>query len=109
MKLQETIRRIIREETKPSLQLRRRINFDELDKIFYISLSNVTERFLKYKSKFNAMQFYKFKSMVISELIQNLGDTMSSSEHITPIFDELWELVTDKYSEKILERYNEIK
>ena len=67
MNLQESIRRILREETKQLNMILRRISIDELEEEFRYSLNYVSKLFKK-----NKTNRHQFKKMIISDLVSNL-------------------------------------
>ena len=67
MNLQESIRRILREETKELNMILRRIRINELEEEFRYSLNYVSKLFKK-----NKTNRHQFKKMIITDLISNL-------------------------------------
>lgn len=67
MKLQESIRRILMEETKELNMILRRIRINELEEEFRYSLNYISELFKK-----NKTNRHQFKKMIITDLISNL-------------------------------------
>ena len=90
MNLQQTIRRILREEREISTQLLRRLNFDILDKGFNDALNISSTRYVKHIDKWNNMTLEKFKNMVISMMMDDVFfKIVGYDESYDSLFDEI--------------------
>jgi len=70
MNLQESIRRILREETELPIYFKRRIDMETLEQTYQYVLKVASKRYTDKKKQLNAMTPYKFNHMVTSNLIE---------------------------------------
>ena len=106
MNLQETIKRILREEREISTQLLRRLNFDILDKGFNDALNISSIRYVKHIDKWNNMTLEKFKNMVISMMMDDVYfKIVGYDESYDSLFDEIFEFLMEYYSSDMEKTY----
>ena len=106
MNLQETIKRILREEREISTQLLRRLNFDILDKGFNDALNISSIRYVKHIDKWNNMTLEKFKNMVISMMMDDVFfKIVGYDESYDSLFDEIFEFLMEYYSSDMEKTY----
>ena len=70
MNIQETIRRILREETELPIYFKRRIDIETLEQTYQYVLKVASKRYTDKKKQLNAMTPYKFNHLVTSNLIE---------------------------------------
>ena len=103
MNLQESIKRILREEKKLILLIRRRVPYDVLDGEFNSSLQFATHLFKK--NKFMTLERFVF--ITISSMIDGIHyyihSTTSEGSHW---YDDVFNSLKDYYKEQIDHRYN---
>lgn len=103
-------RKKINEETEIPLALRRRISFEWLDNEFLVSLNMASERYFEKRVKFNRITPNTFSNMVISRLIEEICyDNFEICKDSTNLYNNIWDFLTEHYSEQIIDRFNEIK
>ena len=106
MSLQQTIRRILREEREISTQLLRRLNFDILDKGFNDALNIFSTRYVKHIDKWNNVTLGKFKTMVISIMMDEVFFKIAAyDESYNSLFDEMFEFLMKYYSSDMEKTY----
>jgi hypothetical protein len=111
MNLQETIRKILREETKKNNYFIRRIDMETLEQIYNYVLRIVSSRYTDKKKHLNAMNSYKFNQLVISNLIEDVCENFDDLGCFGDenIFDQLWDFLNDLYSKRNIKYFKEIK
>ena len=109
--LQESIRRILREEINPIVRrIFRRADQKKLDKIFVDGLGIMTARYLQNQHNWHDMTFNKFKQTIISYLIVDMCTKYTDICFGTEDFyDRVWDFMSNYYSDRIEERWEEIK
>ena len=111
MNLQESIRRILREETKLIPLIRRRIPYDDLEREFEESLdmsSNMMLRNIK-KDRGNVMHLIKFIDVTISILIDGIhSELYSTLPEDIQWYDEVEEILRKYYKDRIKVRYRKL-
>jgi len=109
MNLQESIRRILREEIKIPYSIRRRVDFDVIEKEFNRVLDMVSETLIQKKSKQISMTAEKFGILVTdSVMIEICYLYPVLCEDSTGLFYTIWEFINQYYSKQITKRYNDI-
>ena len=107
MNLQETIRRIIREELNESTYLRRRIDMELFEKEFYENLNYATNIFLTSRRERQPVTFPKFKKRVMDYLIDNYHSELTNGGLSDDYpYDEVYEYLSSHFHDKIKERYD---
>lgn len=111
--MKDVIRKILKEETFKNSVMRRifrRANPEKLDKIFVDGLGIMTARYLQNQHNWHNMTLNKFKQTIISYLIvdicTNYSDICFGAEDF---YDRVFEFLWDYYSDRIEERWEEIK
>jgi hypothetical protein len=110
MNLNETIRRILREESKPILMIRRRVPDDDLEREFSESL-DMSSNMLRNTNKEDGgvMSLNRFTDITISILIDGihyeLYSTMPEDSHW---YTEVKESLKDFYKDRIKHRYKKL-
>jgi len=102
MNLKESIKKILKEERKPSSYLIRRFTADRINDVFKESLDYVT-----YKLKGN-YGLKNFQSRVINVMMDGLHGELSNwgTDHFP--YYEIEEFLLDTYSDEMVERYHQM-
>jgi len=109
MNLRESIKRILEDEIKVPLIVRRNVDFDLLDKEFNIALDVASERFREKKSKLKAMTPEKFGILVTSNLMVELCHKYENlCMDDTGLYDTIWEFINKYYFKQTTERFYDI-
>ena len=106
--LQETIRKVLKEELNESTYLRRRVDMSSLDEEFYKNLNIVTDRFLMLSSGKQSYSFNEFRTTVISYLIGDYRDNLSDEDYDNFPEDEVFNFFLNHFYDKIKDRYVEV-
>jgi hypothetical protein len=110
MNLKDTIRRVLREETSPTLRrIIRRANLEKIDKLFRDGLGIMTTRYLQNKHNWHNMEINKFKQAIISYVIVDICTRYSdicygNGDFYNQVFDFIW----NHYSDEMEERWDKI-
>jgi len=108
--LNESIRRILREETKLPNYFRRRIDMETLEQIYTYVLKVVSKRYTDNKKRLNAMTPYKFNHMVTSNLIEDVCENFElQCGDDGDRFNQLWDFLNDRYSKRNIKQFYEIR
>jgi hypothetical protein len=106
MNLQESIRRILREEVNESTFFRRRVDMSLIEKEFFDILNILTDIYL---SKYNHgidFNFETFEDHVIHYFMDGYyNDLTNGGENDYP-FDEVYEFLSNHFHNKIKDRYD---
>jgi len=108
MNLRESIKRILEDEIKVPLIIRRNVDFDLLDREFNIALDIASERFREKKSKLNAMTPEKFSILVTSDLMVELCYRYENFCLDGGLYDTLWEFIKKYYFKQTTKRFYDI-
>ena len=113
MNLQESIRRILREETEFSrgkTYLLRRVSGEVIEENFNMCLRKAEEVYLRHIKKWKNYTLKKYKDFVIGMLIDELHFkiTNGGEDVDSQIFEEIYDFLMNVYSEQITESYNVI-
>lgn len=111
MNLKETIRKVLKEESKVPFFIRRRVDEEELNREFFESLSSVTAWFFREaKSKDNQMTFDRFRYLTTSMLMDGIHWRLYSSiDDDIQWYDDVFKTLMDHFEDRMKERYDEIK
>lgn len=101
MNLQESIRRILREETKHLNMILRRIDVDELEEEFRYSLNYISKLFKK-----NKTNRHQFKKMIITDLISNLLLRHRFQEY--PEFSKFHTALANHFNDEINSKFDSL-
>lgn len=102
MNIRSNIKKVLNEST----YFRRRIDFDLMEKEFYETLNYVSDAFISRIRIGTSFNFREFKSRVISITMNNYHNDLSDGgQHDFP-YDEIYELLSNHFEDKIKERYN---
>ena len=110
MNLQQTIRKVLREETSPSLRrIIRRADPEKINNLFRDGLGVMTTRYLQNKHNWHNMDLNKFKHGIAAYVIVDICTRYSdicygSGDFYHEVFDFIW----NHYSDEMEERWNEI-
>ena len=108
MNLQESIRRILREETKHLNMILRRINVDDLEKKFNESLKYISKLFVNnYKSSPSKLSKNEFTRMVLIDLIDGIRLRHYFPEDIE-WYDDVIKSLQEHYEDRIEFRYKKL-
>lgn len=102
MSLQESIRKVLREERKPSSYLIRRVTADRINDEFKGSLDYVS-----YKLKGN-YGLKKFQDRVMTVMMDGLHGELSNWGRDDFPYEEIEEFLLDTYSDEMVERYHQM-
>ena len=102
MTLKESIKKILKEERKPSSYLIRRVTADRINDEFKGSLDYVS-----YKLKGN-YGLKKFQDRVMTVMMDGLHGELSNWGRNDFPYDEIKEFLLDTYSDEMVERYHQI-
>lgn len=108
MNLKTTIRRILKEETEVPLYLRRRIDFDEMDRVFEKYLDIWETRMIKLERP-GTMSFKSFKDFIIAGVMDNyvyLNIGIDNIDENQLLYDDIDKFLHRYYSERIKEVYD---
>ena len=110
MNLQESIRRVLREEINSTMRrILRRTDPDSMDKIFKYALEVMTIRYLQNKHNWHAMNIDKFKLGIVSYAIVDLCVKYSDICYgEQDFYNQTWEFLLKHYSDLMEERWEEI-
>jgi hypothetical protein len=106
--LQETIRKVLKEELNESTYLRRRVDMSSLDEEFYENLVIVTDRFLKLSSRKQSYSFKDFKDAVLGYIIEDFHYELTNNRFDDYPYGEVYEFLSNHYHDKIKDRYVEV-
>lgn len=88
----------------------RRVDPERIDKFFIDGLGIMTVRYLQNQHNWHAMTSNKFKQGIISYIIVDLCSKFSDVCYGGgDFYDQVWEFLWNNYSDKIEERWEEIK
>ena len=104
--LQETIRKVLKEELNESTYFRRRVDMSSLDKKFFTNLNIVTDKYLKRHDGY--CSFNVFRTTVISYLIDDYRDNLSDEDYDNFPYDEVYNFLLNLFYDKIKDRYVEV-
>ena len=107
-KKRNDIKRILREESKIPLQIRRRVDINDFINHFDESLDYASNLYRKNKAKFNSMNSFKFVQIVISHLITEVCSRIQNKVCLD-YFNELWSFLSDYFKVEIQQRFYDIK
>jgi hypothetical protein len=108
MSIRNDIKRILREESKIPLQIRRRVDINDFINHFDESLDYASNLYRKNKAKFNSMNSFKFVQIVISHLITEVCSRIQNKVCLD-YFNELWSFLSDYFKVEIQQRFYDIK
>ena len=109
MNLQESIRRILREETNFLNAILRRIDPEKLDEEFESSLNYISKLFVKnYKSDPRQLSEQEFTRMIGIDLIQIL-DFRNIFPNDIEWYEDAIKTITKHYKKRIRSMYNVLK
>ena len=108
--LQESIRRILKEETNPIIRrIFRRVDPEKMDKIFGDGLDTMMIRYHQNKHNWTNMNLDKFKSAIVSYVIVDLcimySDICFGAQDY---YNKVWEFLLNNYSDVMEEKWEEI-
>ena len=110
MNLQESIRRILREEKELPTYFRRRIDMETLELTYQYVLKLASKRYTDKKKYLNAMTPYKFNHLVTSNLIGELCENFElECDDNENRFNQLWDFLNDLYSKRNIKHFYEIR
>ena len=108
MNLQETIRRILREESSIKNMLLRRVGYKLQDNFEY-SLDTISNLFIEdYKRNPYSLYETDFSDMVCYLMIEKLKLPEVMPPYVG-LFDDVVKLFSELYGDEISRRYNELK
>ena len=108
--LQESIRRILREESKPTLMIRRRVPYDDLEREFSESL-DMSSNMLRNTNKEDGsiMSLNRFIDATISILMDGIHyELYSTMPEDSQWYGEAIESLKDYYKDRIKSRYKKL-
>jgi hypothetical protein len=108
--LQETIRRILREESKPILMIRRRVPYDDLEREFSESL-DMSSNMLRNTNKDDGsiMSLNRFIDVTISILMDGIHyELYSTMPEDSQWYDDAMGSLKDYYKDRIKSRYKKL-
>jgi hypothetical protein len=110
MKLQEHIRKVLKEETNPTMKrIFRRVDLEKMDKIFGDGLDTMMTRYHQNKHNWTKMSLNKFKSAIVSYVIVDLCIRYSEiCFGAEDYYNKVWEFLLNNYSDLMEEKWMEI-
>jgi hypothetical protein len=108
MNLKTTIRRILKEETEVPLYLRRRLDFDEMDRVFEKNLDIWETRMIRFERP-GTMSLKSFKDFIIAGVMDSytyLNIGIDNIDENQLLYDNIHKFLYRYYSERIEEVYN---
>jgi cation transport regulator ChaB len=114
MNLQETIKRILKEESDLFISLRRRINFETLEQLYQFVLNIASERYKDHKKILgrtsSAITPYHFQQKVISNLLWEVCENYElECEDEGDNYKQLWNFLSKMYSKRTIKHFYEIR
>jgi len=110
MNLQESIRKVLREETELPIYFRRRIDMEIIEQLYRYVLKIASKRYTDKKKHLNAMTPYKFNHIVISNLIEEVSESFELIwDDDGERFNQLWDFLNGQYSERNIEHFYKIR
>ena len=110
MNIQETIRRILREETELPIYFKRRIDIETLEQTYQYVLKVASKRYTDKKKQLNAMTPYKFNHLVTSNLIEDVCENFElECGDDENRFNQLWDFLNDLYSKRNIKHFYDIR
>lgn len=108
--IQETIKRVLREEMSPVMRrIYRRADPEKMDKIFGDGLNTMMIRYHQNKHNWTNMNLDKFKSAIVSYVIVDLCIKYSEiCFGAEDYYNQVWEFLLNNYSDVMEEKWNEI-
>jgi len=102
---------VLNEETHPMMRrILRRVNLKKLEKMFSASIALTTSRYLENIGRWNAMDLNKFKNSAIEVLFVEICSANSEICFEGGDYqDQVWQFLWGHYSDRIAERWEEIK
>ena len=110
MNLQESIRRILREESKPILMIRRRVPYNDLEREFSESL-DMSSNMLRNTNKKDGsiMSLNRFINVTVSILMDGIHyELYSTMPEDSQWYGEAIESLKDYYKDRIKSRYKKL-
>lgn len=108
MTLQESIRKVLKEELNESTFFRRRVDMSTIDKKFFTNLNIVTDKYLRKHNNGQYCSFNVFRTTVISYLIDDYRDNLSDEDYDNFPYDEVYNFLLNHFYDKIKDRYVEV-
>ena len=110
MNLQESIRRILREETKLNPIILRRVRRDDLEREFEESLDATSKRFFRFIEQYgDIINLDRFKYITVSRLIDGIHyEIYSTTPEDSVWYDEVFNSLKDYYTDRIEVRYKKL-
>lgn len=108
MSIRNDIKRVLREESKIPLQIRRRVDINDFINHFDESLDYASNLYRKNKAKLNSMNSSKFVQIVISHLITEVCSRIQNKVCLD-YFNELWSFLSDYFKVEMRQRFYDIK
>jgi hypothetical protein len=105
MKLQETIRRILKEETKMNTRLRRRLNMLDFEVEYRLGATYRPDNICQYKDG-NELVEVVMESAIESMYWNYFANIDDNSGEWSEIYYGMVKYIKDKYGEKIKEYYH---
>ena len=102
MNIQETIRRILREETELPIYFKRRIDIETLEQIYQYVLKVASKRYTDKKKQFNHL----VTSNLIEDVCENFELECGDDENR---FNQLWDFLNDRYSKRNIKHFYDIR
>jgi len=106
--IQESIRKVLKEELNESTYLRRRADMSTIDKKFLTNLNIVTDKYLRKHNNGQYCSFNVFRTTVISYLIDDYRDNLSDEDYDNFPYDEVYDFLLKHFYNKIKDRYVEV-
>jgi len=109
MNLQEHIRKVLREESKSILMIRRRVPDDDLEREFSESLDMSSNMFNTNKENGDVMSLNRFTHITISILIDGIHyELYSTIPEDSHWYSEVEESLKDFFKDRIKHRYKKL-
>jgi len=110
MNLQESIRRILREETNIPIHIRRRINFETIEQMYHFVLSLESLRYRDNKRGRDSITPYHFQQKVISNLVWRVCEKYElECEDEGDTYKQLLDALSNMYSKRTIKHFYEIR
>lgn len=106
MKLQEHIKRVLKETVNESTFFRRRVDMSLMDKEFFENLNFASDMFLKRRNVGLDFTFKDFKERVIDYLMDGYHNELSNGGLNDFPYDEVYEFLSNHFHDKIKERFD---
>ena len=110
MNLQESIRKILKEESDLTISLRRRIDFETVEQLYQFVLKIASQRYKDNKKNRDAITPYHFQQKVISNLVWEVCENYELECEVEgDKYKQLFNVLSKLYSKKTIKHFYEMR